>query len=125
MTRKGKFIFYIIGNCSISAITILIAYYTGKFFDYLTGLHNGYNLVGFCLLIAILSIGNLVLQYCSKMANIKLNFDAAYEMSCDIIDTVHNARCRFSYRFYDFNNLQHCSEHTINNFNSSINANYI
>jgi ATP-binding cassette subfamily C protein len=25
------------------------------------------------------------------MANIKLNFDTAYEMSCDIIDTVHNA----------------------------------
>lgn len=91
MTRKGKFILYIINNCSISAITIFIAYYTGKFFDFLTGLHNKENLVGFCLVIAILSAGNLVLQYYSKITNIKFNFDAAYEMSCDIIDNVHNA----------------------------------
>lgn len=91
LTRKGKFTLYIISNCSISVIAILIAYYTGKFFDFLAGLHNGENLVGFCLLIAILSISNLVLQYCSKIANIKLNFDTTYEMCCDIIDTVHNA----------------------------------
>lgn len=90
LTRKGKFAFYIICSFLISAITIFIAYCTGKFFDFLTGAHSG-NLVVFCLLIAILNIGSLVLQYCGKMSYVKLNFDIVYEISRDIIDIIHNA----------------------------------